>query len=345
MEDTELHAGSERGLVVPSAPSMVSLLRIRERRCTTPTQHVPVMPDEVLVALAVRSGGRYLDGTLGGGGHTALLLEAGAPDACVLGIDADPAALARVAERLAPAVAAGRLILRQGSFAELARLATAAGMIPLDGVLLDLGLSSDQLADPARGFSFAEDGPLDMRFDPTHGRSAADLVNELDEADLADLIWRYGEERRARVIARRIVAARRTAPITHTGELARLVAAAVPGRPGGIHPATRTFQALRIATNDELASLETALPQAVETLAPGGRLAVISFHSLEDRIVKTFIRAEARGCICPPEAPACTCGRVPRLRDLTRHPIVASPPEREANPRARSAKLRVAERL
>jgi 16S rRNA (cytosine1402-N4)-methyltransferase len=303
------------------------------------------MPDETLAALAVRSGGRYLDGTLGGGGHTALLLERGAPDARVLGLDADPAALARVADRLPAAVEAGRLIVRQGNFAELGRMAAAAEMLPLDGVLLDLGLSSDQLADPARGFAFAADGPLDMRFDPTRGRSAAELVNELEEAELADLIWRYSEERRSRAIARRIVAARRRAPIARTAELARLVAAAVPGRPGGIHPATRTFQALRIAVNDELASLEAALPQAVEALAPGGRLAVISFHSLEDRIVKTFVRAEARGCVCPPGTPECVCGRTPRLRDLTRHPITARPEEQSVNPRSRSAKLRVAERI
>lgn len=303
------------------------------------------MPDEVLAALAVRAGGRYLDGTLGGGGHTALLIDRGAPDVRVLGIDADPTALGRVADRLGDAMATGRLVLRQGNFAELGRLAAEAEMLPLDGALLDLGLSSDQLADPARGFAFAADGPLDMRFDPTRGQPAADLVNELEEEGLADLIWRYGEERRSRAIARRIVEARRRAPITRTGELARLVAAAVPGRPGGIHPATRTFQALRIAVNDELASLEAALPQAVEALAPGGRLVVMSFHSLEDRIVKTFVRAEQRGCVCPPEAPACVCGRAPRLRDLTRHPIVASAQEQAANPRSRSAKLRVAERV
>jgi 16S rRNA (cytosine1402-N4)-methyltransferase len=303
------------------------------------------MPDEVLAGLAASPGGRYLDGTLGGGGHTALLLERGAPTARVLGIDADPAALERVADRLGAAVAAGRLVLRHGSFAALGRLAAEAEMLPLDGVLLDLGLSSDQLADPARGFAFAADGPLDMRFDPTRGQPAADLVNELEEEELADLIWRYGEERRSRAIARRLIEVRRRMPITRTGELARLVASAVPGRPGGIHPATRTFQALRIAVNEELASLEAALPQAVEALAPKGRLAVISFHSLEDRIVKTFVRAEVRGCVCPPEAQACVCGRVPRLRDLTRHPMVASPQEQAANPRARSAKLRVAERV
>jgi 16S rRNA (cytosine1402-N4)-methyltransferase len=263
----------------------------------------------------------------------------------VLGIDADAAALARVADRLRPAVAAGRLIPRQNNFTDLAALAAAADLLPVDGVLLDLGLSSDQLADADRGFAFASDGPLDMRFDPARGQSAADLVNTMDEPDLADVIWRYGEERRSRAIARRIVAARQRTPITSTSALARIVAEGVPGHPGGIHPATRTFQALRIAVNDELASLETALPRAVDILAPGGRLVVISFHSLEDRIVKTFIRGEVRGCVCPPELPACVCGRSPRLRDLTRHPITAGPDEVASNPRARSAKLRAAERL
>lgn len=318
---------------------------VTERRLATPTQHVPVMPGAVVEALAIRPDGRYIDGTLGGGGHTSLILERGAPDARVLGIDADPLALTRVAERLAAEVAANRLVLRQGNFADLGRLAAEAAFLPVDGVLLDLGLSSDQLADTMRGFSFATDAPLDMRFDPERGQSAADLVNTLEESALADVIWRYGEERRSRAIARRIVHARQRAAIARTTELARLVAEAVPGRPGGIHPATRTFQALRIVVNDELGSLERALPQAVEALAPEGRLAIITFHSLEDRIVKTFIRAEARGCICPPESPVCVCGHAPRLRDLTRHPIVASAEEVAANPRARSAKLRIAERL
>jgi 16S rRNA (cytosine1402-N4)-methyltransferase len=308
----------------------------------TPTQHVPVMPEQVLAALAPRPGARYLDGTLGGGGHTALLLAAGAR---VLGLDADPAALARVGARLAAAVAGGQLLLRQGNFAQLDSIAAAADFLPLAGVLLDLGLSSDQLGTPARGFAFASDGPLDMRFDPTRGQPAADLVNALDETALADLIFRYGEERRSRAIARRIVAVRQRAPISTTAALARLVAEAAPGRPGGIHPATRTFQALRIAVNDELASLEAALPRAVAALAPGGRLAVITFHSLEDRIVKQFIRQAARDCICPPSLPECVCGHTATLRDLARHPIAAVPEEVAANPRARSARLRVAERL
>jgi len=310
------------------------------------TVHVTVLPRETLDLLAPRPGARFLDGTLGGAGHAALLLERTAPDGRVLGIDADPAALDRARQRLPEAVASGRLVLAQGNFAALADLARAADLAPVDGILLDLGLSSDQLADRARGFSFAAaDAPLDMRFDPTRGQSAAELVNTLDEADLADLIYRYGEERRSRAIARRIVAQRSRAPIERSGELARLVESVIHGRPGGIHPATRTFQALRIAVNDELGSLEAALPAALDTLRPGGRIVVISFHSLEDRIVKHFFQAEERGCVCPPELPACVCGRSPRLRILTRHPVTAGEAELAANPRARSAKLRAAERL
>ena len=304
-----------------------------------------VLPEETVAGLAPHAGGHYIDGTLGGAGHTALILERSQPDGRVLGIDADPAALRRAAERLPSEVASSRLIMRQGNFAQMGALAREAGFTPVDGIVLDLGLSSDQLADRERGFSFAADAPLDMRFDPTSGQPASDLVNELDETELADLLWRYGEERRSRAIARRIVEARRRAPIERTGELAQIVASVVHGRPGGIHPATRTFQALRIAVNDELGSLETVLPAALDVLAPGGRIAVISFHSLEDRIVKHFFQAEERGCICPPELPACVCGRSPRLRILTRHPVTAGDDELARNPRARSAKLRVAERI
>lgn len=309
------------------------------------TVHITVLPQETIDWLAPHAGGRYIDGTLGGAGHTALILERSQPDGRVLGIDADPAALQRAAERLPNEVTSSRLLLRQGNFARMADLAAEAGFAPVDGIVLDLGLSSDQLADRERGFSFAADAPLDMRFDPTSGQSAAELVHELDETALADLLYRYGEERRSRAIARRIVESRRRAPIERTAELAQLVASVIHGRPGGIHPATRTFQALRIAVNDELGSLEAVLPAALALLAPGGRIAVISFHSLEDRIVKHFFQAEERGCICPPEVPACVCGRSPRLRILTRHPVTAGDDELARNPRARSAKLRVAERI
>ncbi len=308
------------------------------------TQHIPVMPAEVLEALRPHPDGRYIDGTAGGGGHTTLL-EQSAPDGQVLAIDTDPQALARIAERLKEPLAAGRLVLAQGNFARLKSIAEKAGFRQVDGLLLDLGFSSDQLADRERGFSFTGDAPLDMRFDPTTPTTAADLVNTLSETELADLIWRYGEERRSRQIARRIVQARARQPITRTTELARLAATGVPGHPGGIHPATRTFQALRIAVNDELKHLEEALPQAIDLLAPGGRLAIISFHSLEDRIVKRYLQTEARDCICPPRAPVCICGHQARVRLITSHPLLASPAEQQQNPRARSAKLRVAERL
>jgi 16S rRNA (cytosine1402-N4)-methyltransferase len=309
------------------------------------TVHISVMPAEVMAGLRPGPGGVFVDGTLGGAGHTAMLLERVGASGRVLAIDADPEPLARAEAQLAEAVATGRLLLRHANFAGLGALAREAGIVPMDGVLLDLGLSSDQLAARDRGFSFAADGALDMRFDTTAGESAADLVNTLEADALADTFWRYGEERFSRPIARRIVEARGRAPITRADELARLVASVVHGRPGGVHPATRVFQALRIAVNDELGSLEAALPEAVAITRPGGRIAIISFHSLEDRIVKRFFQAEERGCVCPPEAPACVCGRAPTLKIITKHPLTAGADELAGNPRARSAKLRVAERI
>ncbi len=303
------------------------------------------MPKEVLAGLRPQPGGRYIDTTAGGGGHTALLLEHSIPTGQVLALDADPAALERVAQRLQEGVLAGRLVLMQGNFVDLRALAERAGFLNVQGILADLGLSSDQLAIGERGFAFSSDGPLDMRFNPAGQRTAADLVNTLSEEELADGLWRYGEERHARQIARRVIRARQRQPITRTRQLAELIAAGVPGHPGGIHPATRTFQALRIMVNDELAHLEAMLPQALDLLAPGGRLAVISFHSLEDRIVKHFLQAEARGCICPPQLPVCVCQHRPRVRIITAHPLVATREEQQQNPRSRSAKLRVAERL
>jgi 16S rRNA (cytosine1402-N4)-methyltransferase len=297
-------------------------------------QHIPVLLAEVLAGLAPQPGGRYIDGTLGGAGHSAAILEASAPDGRLLGIDADPAALAAGATRLASF--SGRTVLAHGNFRDLAQLARANGFEPANGILLDLGVSSHQLDTPERGFSFMTDAPLDMRMDPTNGETAADLVDELSEGDLADLIYRYGEERGSRRIARAIVAARRTGRITSTRAFAEIAARAMGGRHGKIHPATRTFQALRIAVNHELESLEAVLPQAVDLLAPGGRLAVIAFHSLEDRIVKQFFRAESG-----------YAGAVGsnRLRIITKKPIEAEPAEARANPRARSAKLRIAEKL
>jgi len=279
-------------------------------------------------------------------------LAASSPDGRLLGLDQDPAAVKAARARLVSY--AGQRVFVHASFSRLAGIARACGFIAADGVLFDLGLSSLQLADPTRGFAFTADGPLDMRFDPVAGGlTAADLVNELPAEELAALLYRYGEERQSRHIAQAIVAAR---PLHTTMKLAAVVERAIApplvggagggqGRRRRIHPATRTFQALRIAVNDELAALEAALPQAVEILAPGGRLAVISFHSLEDRLVKDFLRRESRDCICPPEAPACTCDHRATLRLVTRKPIRPTEEEIAANPRARSARLRVAERL
>src|SRR6185436_5384690 len=264
-----------------------------------------------------------------------------------LGLDADGAAIARVRERLAPRFGT-RLHLRQANFRELATVAPDEGFDAVDGCLFDLGLSSFQLADEARGFGIRTGGPLDMRFDTSRGVPAADLLATLDVAELTALLRRYGEEPFAGRIARAIVETRRTTPVRTAEELAALVARVAPSRAPGrrrIHPATRVFQALRIAVNEELDALQAGLAAAVDLLRPGGRLVVLSYHSLEDRIVKRFLQAERRGCICPPEAPVCVCGRQPRLRLLTPKGLVATPAAITANPRARSARLRAAERL
>jgi len=281
-----------------------------------------------------------MDGTVGAGGHAAGLLEASTPDGLLLGLDRDPQALSIAAQRLSPF--GERVTLRQTSFARLAHAAAEAGWETVDGLLLDLGLSSMQLDSAGRGFSFRLDGPLDMRFDPAQALSAADLVNDLPVRDLAEILRRFGEEPRAWQVAQAVVAAR---PLLSTTQLAEIVAQASGRTRSGIHPATRTFQALRIAVNDELAALHDGLEQALTLLAPGGRLAVISFHSLEDRQVKEFIRRESRDCVCPPEQPLCTCGHHATLRMLTRKPLRPDEAEIRRNPRARSARLRVAERL
>jgi len=287
-----------------------------------------------------------LDGTFGGGGHTRALLEASAPHGIVLALDADPAAIDRAGVLQQNPAIAQRLIPVHANFADLASVARKRGVAPLDGILLDLGLSSFQLDQPERGFAFRHQGPLDMRFDPDQGAPASDLVNTLPERELADLIWRYGEEAGSRRIARAVVRERERAPIETTTRLAEIVAGALGGRRGrDIHPATRTFQALRIATNEELTALEAALAGALDVLAPGGRLAVIAFHSLEDRIVKRFIERESTACICPPEVPVCVCGHRPMLQKITRRAVRPDAAEMDANPRARSAVLRVAERL
>lgn len=311
--------------------------------------HTPVLLRETLDGLKVADGGVYIDGTLGAGGHSEAILRA-ADGTRLLGLDVDPSALEIAGERLKAYTDAGRARLVRSNFERLDEVAEAQGVAPVDGVLLDLGVSSMQLDRPERGFSFRADGPLDMRLDPNGPTTAADLVNELPEGELADLIFKYGEEPASRRIARRIVEARGKGPITTTSQLEAIVYGAVGGRTAGrtrstIHPATKTFQALRIAANRELEALETGLAAAVRVLKPGGRLAVISFHSLEDRIVKLFIRQEQKGCVCPPDYPVCMCGRVPTLKAINSKPIVADDEEAKRNPRSRSAKLRIAERV
>jgi len=310
-------------------------------------QHVPVMADEVVELLAPTAGSRHVDATLGGGGHAQRILDACDPDGRLLGLDADGAAIARVRAALGTRYG-DRLRLRQANFRELAEVAPEEGFDPIDGCLFDLGLSSFQLGDTERGFGFRAGGPLDMRFDPSHGPSAADLVNGLDADELTALFRTYGEEPFAGRIARAIVEARRAARIETAEEFAGIVARVAPSRAPGrrrVHPATRVFQALRIAVNEELDALQAGLAAAVDLLRPGGRLVVLSYHSLEDRIVKRFLQAERRGCTCAPEAPVCVCGRAPRLRLLAPKGLVPSAAEIDANPRARSARLRAAERI
>jgi 16S rRNA (cytosine1402-N4)-methyltransferase len=309
--------------------------------------HLPVLVDEVIEMLAPAPGSLHIDATLGAGGHTERILEAASPEGRVLGVDADPAAIHRVEVRLR-ARFGERLVLRQGNFRELATIAPEAGFGAVDGALFDLGLSSYQLADRDRGFGFRAGGPLDMRFDTSRGVPAAELLASLDTSELTALFRRYGEEPKAGRIARAIVDARRTAPITTAEELAALVERVAPPDPRKrrrIHPATRVFQALRIAVNEELDALQAGLAAALDLLRPGGRLVVLSYHSLEDRIVKRFFQAERRGCICPPQLPVCVCGRNPRLRLVTNPSLTPTAAEIAANPRARSARLRAAERL
>lgn len=303
--------------------------------------HLPVLYQEVLAALQPQPGAKlYVDGTLGLGGHAAGVLDASAPDGRLLGLDVDPQALAIAKERLARF--GERAVLQHGSYGLLAQHLAQVGWAQVDGIVLDLGASSLQFDNAERGFSFQNDGPLDMRFNPESGLSAADIVNEWPEEELANVLYEYGEETQSRRVARAIVKAR---PLTTTMQLAEVVSKALGGRRGGIHPATKSFQALRVAVNQELDTLQAALPQAVSALRQGGRLAIISFHSLEDRAVKQFFRRESQDCICPPEQLVCTCGHKASIRELTRKPVRPGEPELENNPRARSARLRVAEKL
>jgi 16S rRNA (cytosine1402-N4)-methyltransferase len=309
--------------------------------------HLPVLVEEVIQMLAPAPGSLHIDATLGGGGHAERILEAANPDGRLLGLDADGLAIARVEARLR-VLFGDRLVLRQANFRELATVAPEVGFGAVDGCLFDLGLSSFQLADRDRGFGFRAGGPLDMRFDPSRGVPAADLLASLDVAELTALFRRYGEEPKAPRIARAIVDARRVAPVATAEELAALVERVVPPNPRlrrRTHPATRVFQALRIAVNEELEALQAGLAAALDLLRPGGRLVVLSYHSLEDRIVKRFFQAERRGCVCPPQLPVCVCGQHPRLRLVTSPSLTPTEAEIAANPRARSARLRAAERL
>ncbi len=310
--------------------------------------HLPVLVDEVVTSLAVGPGSSVADCTVGGGGHAERLLEATSPDGRLLGIDADRAAVTEAKRVLAPF--GTRVVVVQANFEAIYDTAAITGFVPLDAVIFDLGLSSYQLADPSRGFSFAADAPPDMRFDETSGVSALELIDRSSERELAGILATFGEERRAGRIAKAIVAARAEGRIVTAAELAAVVAAIAPPRPGGadagrIHPATRTFQALRIAVNREVEVLGSGLAGALAALRPGGRMAVISYHSIEDRIVKRFIARESRDCIEDPLPPVCTCGHRAQVRAVTKGVITAGQAEVRRNRRARSAKLRVAEKL
>ena len=296
--------------------------------------HIPVLVDAVTENLRVLPGGRYLDATVGGGGHAAEVLRRGG---LLLGMDADPTALRVARESLGP-----QAILVQGNFRSLELTCSLHHFQPLDGVLFDLGLSSLQLEEAGRGFSFLRDDPLDMRYDPSQTLTAQEIVNTYPEAELARLLNKYGEERRARRIARQLLRAR---PLYTTGSLVAAVLRTVGEARGRLHPATRTFLALRLAVNQELESLALALPQAVRLLRPGGRLVVLSYHSLEDRIAKEFLARESRDCLCPPRTPVCICGHTASLRLITRKVLRPAPEEIVANPRSRSARLRAAERV
>jgi 16S rRNA (cytosine1402-N4)-methyltransferase len=307
--------------------------------------HLPVMLEEVMLALSPHPGSFQIDATVGGGGHASRILEAANPDGRLLGIDADPRAIARSRRRLAGY--GDRVILRQANFEAIGNVATESGFGAVDGILVDLGLSSQQVDADDRGFSFRSDAALDMRFDPTRGAPASEIIATYDEAALASLFRRYGEEPHARRIARAIVTERGRGAIETAARLAEVVVAATPRTSGRrrVHPATRVFQALRIEVNRELETLPAALEACLDLLKPDGRLCVISYHSLEDRIVKRFIARERKGCLCPPDIPVCVCGREPRVARVGAQPAFPSDDEVARNPRARSARLRAARRL
>jgi 16S rRNA (cytosine1402-N4)-methyltransferase len=303
-------------------------------------QHIPVLYQAVLDLLKPVPGGLYVDGTLGAGGHTRGILIASSPDGKVAGFDRDPQALAAAKTNLTEF--GERVIFIKDSYRNYHLHLNNLNWQCVNGILLDLGISSMQLDTPERGFSFRADGPLDMRFDPDQSLTAADLVNETSRDELVEIILTYGEEKQAQRIADAIIANR---PLVRTKDLAKIIEKVARNPKSKIHPATQTFQALRIAVNQELEALEAFLPRALDSLITGGRLAIIAFHSLEDRIVKQFFRMESRDCICPPEVPICVCEHQARLKELTRRPIRPEESEIIKNPRARSAKLRVAEKI
>ena len=304
------------------------------------TTHIPVLSREVIETLGVLPGGRYIDCTLGSGGHSQAIMEHSFPGGQLLGIDADPDAVQRAGDRLK--LFDKSVLLVNDNFVNLRDICIKLDFFPVHGILFDLGLASPQLEEGGRGFSFQHDAPLDMRFSPTQRTTAADIVNTYPEIELARIIKTYGEEIHCRQIAKFIVQKR---PIRTTGQLAEIIEQAVGGRHGKIHPATRTFQALRIVVNREMENLESALSQAVSLLGFGGKIVVISYHSLEDRIVKQFFQKESKDCICPPQAMTCICGHKANLKIITRRIITPAFAETEMNPRSRSAKLRGAERI
>ncbi len=307
-------------------------------------EHIPVLLRETIDLLSPRPGGVYVDGTLGAGGHAAEILKRSAPDGILIGLDRDPEAIVRCKASLAEY--GDRVIIRHANYRDLPAVLAETGHETVDGVLLDLGVSWFHLKTPERGFSFMLDGPLDMRMDTSGPRSAADLVNSLSRDELAKIIREYGEERRAGAIARAIEKARARRPITSTAQLAEIVTSVFPPYPPRrLHPATLTFQALRIAVNDELGALREGISRTIPLLRPGGRIVVITFHSLEDRVVKQAFVAAAKSCVCPPKLPVCSCGTKPALTVLTHRPMTAGPDEVAQNPAARSAKLRGAEKL
>jgi len=306
--------------------------------------HVPVLLDEVISYLNLQQGGVYVDSTLGGGGHTLEIIKRIQPGGRVIGIDQDPNALAAARKRLEEY--AENITFVHSNYYRLKEIVPELNLSKVDGVLFDLGVSSHQLDEGERGFSYMQDAPLDMRMNPEDPVTAEKLVNDLPEDELAKIIKKYGEERWAVRIARFVTEHRNVKPIHTTGELVEIIKKAIPAgaRREGPHPAKRTFQALRIAVNDELNRFARTLRDCVDILKPGGRVCVISFHSLEDRITKDVFKEMARECICPPEMPICTCGKEKLLKIITGKPITAGKQELETNPRARSAKLRVAEK-